>query len=706
VPGGLIKKLRQVNRPRRPEDSVALRAAVLGAVMTGTLAVAAERAISPWTAGLITVALPLAYVISYRRRAEDNWHVKIALAAAALMALLRFLGQMRGIATLDEVRFPLADLFLWVQVLHSFDLPARKDLHFSLASSMTLLAIAGSISQDLRFGVFALVYFGFAIAALVLAHRSELQEGARASMAPRRRTTASPIALRELVRPGAIVALAATAVFLVMPQPTSARTFALPFSLGPGGGSPAGGGIVTPGFSGEPSSRSSATSYYGFAQRMDLRVRGELSDDIVMRVRASAPAMWKGMLFDSYDGASWEGDLADPTPLTGEPPYGYPPPFRSLGPRARVTQTYYIEAEQPNVVFAAGQPEAVWIEGGVGVDELGALRTPATLGPGTVYSVVSSRGAATPHQLRGAHDPDVPETLRRYLQLPATLPERVEALARRVTRAATNDFDRVVAIESYLRRNYRYAIDSPVPPPGRDAVDHFLFDAKIGFCEQFASATAVMLRTLGIPARVVAGYAVGRRNPFTGYYEVRGSDAHSWVEVWFPDGYGWYEFDPTFAVPPARTDVAGSIPLAAVLRFAADKLGALAPGAGRDGLRALLAAGLVATAVWAALTARRRFRRRSIGPPARREAVGPVAREFARLEKALAARGQGRAPPETARELLARTADLSEPEVGIALAAFERERYGSDAPSPHEARRAAAELVRLARELESPAASS
>ena len=81
--------------------------------------------------------MPLAYWISYRRRAKDNWHIKIAITIFAIFALIRFFGQLRGIATLDEVRFPLADLFLWVQVLHGFDLPARKDLNFSLGSSLT-----------------------------------------------------------------------------------------------------------------------------------------------------------------------------------------------------------------------------------------------------------------------------------------------------------------------------------------------------------------------------------------------------------------------------------------------------------------------------------------------------------------------------------------------------------------------------------------
>src|SRR5688572_21047272 len=144
--------------------------------MTAALALAFEQAVAPSTAALLLVALPLAYWVSYRRRAQDNWHIKIALTVGAILALVRFLGQLSGIATLDEVRFPLADLFLWVQVLHGFDLPARKDLNFSLGSSLTLMAVAGSISQSMAFAPFLVVYVGSVIVALSLTHRSEVSE--------------------------------------------------------------------------------------------------------------------------------------------------------------------------------------------------------------------------------------------------------------------------------------------------------------------------------------------------------------------------------------------------------------------------------------------------------------------------------------------------------------------------------------------------
>jgi transglutaminase-like putative cysteine protease len=692
MPAGMIEQVRRANRTHGAEDSVELRAAVLGAVLTATVALVVEEAVSGPTGMVAAVVMSVAYWVSYRRRNSDNWQIKIVLAVLALAALARFFARVGGISTLDEARFPLAEVFLWVQVLHSFDLPARRDLYFSLGSSVALMAVAGSISQDLSYGPILAVYSWLALTALVLAHRSESFQGASAVARSRHGVGA----LRDALWAWTAVVAVGALLFLVIPQPTSARTFALPFSLGPLGGSQTSGPIVNPGFSEEASTRSSGASYFGLADRMDLRVRGDLSDALVMRVRASAPAMWRGAIFDSYDGAVWRGDSSEPAPLPGDAPYGYPPELRGLGPRAPVTQTFYLETEQPNTIFAANQPEQLWFSGSVGVDQLGALETSSTLTEGTVYSVVSTRGAATAEELRHAPEEDVPEQLRRYLQLPDSLPERVRELAGHITRGATNDYDRVRAIERYLRDNFRYAIDSPVPPPGRDAVDHFLFAARVGFCEQFASATAVMLRTLGIPARVVSGYAVGRRNVFTGYYEVRASDAHAWVEAWFPH-LGWYEFDPTFAVPPAAGGLGRHVPLVKLVRFLAERASAvLADGAGdvvRTGL-GLIAVGVVA---WALHVVRSRLRRRDAGaaPSTLAAPRGPVARAFARWEHALAAHGAGRAPPETARELVRRAADLRQPRVRGALEALEREGYGADPPTAPEAAAAAEELDRL-----------
>jgi hypothetical protein len=104
-------------------------------------------------------------------------------------------------------------------------------------------------------------------------------------------------------------------------------------------------------------------------------------------------------------------------------------------------------------------------------------------------------------------------------------------------------------IESYLRTTYHYAPSVRAPPPGRDPVDFFLFDLKEDFCEYFASSMAVMLRELGVPARVVEGYTTGTLDPLSGKYVVKELDAHAWVEAYFPS-YGWIEFEPTPSQAP------------------------------------------------------------------------------------------------------------------------------------------------------------
>ena len=667
----------QANKTLVPEDSIALRVAVYAAVCVATVSLGVEQAVS-WTMVVgVVLLMGIAYAISYVRRAKDNWHIKVALTIAAIVGLLRFLGQLGGVVSLDEVRFPLADLFLWVQVVHSFDLPQRRDLHFSLGSSLTLIAVAASVSQTMAIGLFLVVYLICAIVALSLAHRSSLQQGTTGTLVSTKKGVPPPAMWAGWPRSIAITALATALLFLVLPQPQATRTFALPFALGNGVGVFGGGDIVNPGANGgDPSTRSGGLSYYGFSERMDLSVRGTLSDDLVMRVRSSAPAMWKALAFDTYDGSAWIGDESEPDIVDADPPYNYPAQFRSLGPRATITQTFYIEQELPNVLFAAGQPDQIYVDGGIAYDRLGSVRTPSTLTEGSLYSVISTRGAARPRELRAATG-EVPETLENYLQLPEDLPQRVSDLATEITEETTNNYDRVRAIEAYLRDNYRYTLDSPVPPEGRDSVDHFLFDTNLGFCEQFASATAVMLRTLGIPSRVVVGHTPGNKNPFTGYYEVRESDAHAWVEVWFP-GLGWYEFDPTFDIPMAELELADVLPIAKVVEFIAGKLSGMAPGGIKTALQASLggAIGVALLFTGARLWSRRRKKEGVSPPPEER-----VRRAFWELERALANRGSPRKPSETPRETLLRSARETKTSIEEEVRTLEAVLYSASSPS-------------------------
>ncbi|MGI8775173.1 MAG: transglutaminase TgpA family protein [Actinomycetota bacterium] len=700
--GRLIEAVVKANRTREPEHSVLFRVVVLAAVCVGALSLAAVEAVSVGTALVVVAALMLAYWVSYVRREADNWHIKIALTAAALFALVRFLGQLGGVATLDEVRFPLADLFLWVQVIHGFDLPQRRDLNFSLGSSLTLMAVAGSVSQDMTYAIFLVVYAVLAISALALSYRSSLSSGTAATFEKESQSTTStssrPAWLPEASRAVVTTLVAATILFLVIPQPQTVRSFALPFSLGSGLGVFSGGNPVNPGFSeGSPSSRSGAgASFHGFGQSMDLNVRGDLPDDLVMRVRATQAAMWRSGVFDRYDGRTWTGPEADPEPLPDRLPVAYPVEFRDLGPRVSISQTFYLEAELPNAIFAASQPDSVWYEGGLFIDSLGILRTASTLTPGGVYSVVSSRGAATAQQLRAAESDEVPEKVARYLQVPDSLPERVGQLAQEITRGTNNRYDQVKAMEAYLAERYRYTIESPIAPPGRDSIDHFLFDTDVGYCEQFASATAIMLRTLGVPARVAVGFTPGTRNAFTGLYEVKASDAHAWVEVWFP-GLGWYEFDPTFDIPPAQMELGEVLPLARVIGFAVEQLRGFLPAGGLGILRtAMIVAIGGAAALWLVLLLR--GRRRRPAPAARTLAdKGQLGKAFLALEEALATAGAPRRPHETVRETIHRAAQKAGSDEQQAASVVETHLYAREGVPPEHAQKVASHLKGLAR---------
>ncbi|HEY6373782.1 MAG TPA: transglutaminase domain-containing protein, partial [Candidatus Sulfotelmatobacter sp.] len=158
------------------------------------------------------------------------------------------------------------------------------------------------------------------------------------------------------------------------------------------------------------------------------------------------------------------------------------------------------------------------------------------------YEADSDIATATPAELRAAGREYPPQITTPYLAL-REVDLRVPQLAAQITKSAGNDFDKAAAIENHLRTRFGYTLQLPQTAV-QDPIANFLFERKQGHCEYFASAMAVMLRTLGIPSRVVTGFRSDEFNDLTGNYVVRAKDAHAWVEAYFP-GYGWQTFDPT-----------------------------------------------------------------------------------------------------------------------------------------------------------------
>jgi transglutaminase-like putative cysteine protease len=705
------------------EDSVPMRVVAALAVEVAIIAVVAQGAVDGFTAVCALLAAPAGYLFSYRQRHHSALTTKILLSIGLLVAFAQFLSTVRTATTIDQARIPLASLFLWVQVLHSFDVPRRRDLSFSMMSSVVLMAEAGALSLTTSLLWFMVVWAGLASVWLFLS--SAPPAGAITPMVStrRRRSKKGRAAPVRFVGLSASVVTAATiAVFLAMPRLPGTFVHTPPFSLS--GAQPVGdfsGAVSNPGLPGPTDGvvNYATDAYPGFSDIVDLRARGHLSDDIAFRVRSSQASLWRAEVFDTFDGSRWT--IGDPTttvlpsledgggasmPQSADGPIGVP--------TVPVTQTFYIQSPQPNVLFAAYRPTQIYFPaGGLRTDAYDSVRSPIYLDTGMVYSVVSNVPITDARTLRSAvplHvSPDDPD-----LELPRTMPQRVAGLAAQITAGKSTEYDKVIAVQDWIAANTQYDLNVARDPAGVDTVDRFLFVTHRGFCEQIASAMAVLLRTQGIPTRLVTGYGPGTWNPFTGYYEVKQSDAHAWLEVYYPS-IGWVPYDPTFGVPEASGSGAHFVTpqiLAAIGNFVRrvvpapvkTVVAATARGVGRAASWAwrhwMLAAAMLVAA--AAVVAWRRRRTRTRLPP---EVGAGIA--FNELVAALSTAGHRRDPHRTPTEYLVGVqADSGlAPDVveaaELVVRTFERERFGRVKPSPADVMRARAVAARV-RELVRP----
>mgnify|MGYP000064831417 CR=1 FL=1 len=254
---------------------------------------------------------------------------------------------------------------------------------------------------------------------------------------------------------------------------------------------------------------------------------------------------WRSGIFAEYTGRGWlPAALAD-EPVAAPAPDAEPGQEAPAG-RYYLRQEFEITAQHGGRLFATSEP--VRASAGLAFRQT-ADGSRLVEGRGTRYTVISAATQVTGDLLAQAGDAYPDEVRAAYLQLPDGLPRRVRALAARITAGNADPFHKAMAIQNYLRTNYTYQQATPPPPANRDVVDYFLFERPEGFCSHYASAMAVMLRTQGIPARVVTGYATGEWNTNRSAYRVTPSSAHAWVEVYFP-GYGWVEFEPTASQEP------------------------------------------------------------------------------------------------------------------------------------------------------------
>jgi hypothetical protein len=491
--------------------------AVLGLVASGFLAVAGSGYLDPATIFLTTAGLAL-------RGLSICGMPRLDLSERAISALTGiyaiFFAADYFLLSRDLLRSAV-HLAFFLAVLKVLTARTTRDYAYVAAIACLELLAAALLSIDFNFFLSLALYLLCAMAALTSA---EIRRSIGASQSTARgklKRFHPRLALLSISIAVGILALTA-GLFFILPRTADAALSKLAHRS------------VIPGFTDE----------------VKLGAIGEIKKGsrTVMHVsifsgQPAADLKWRGAALADFDGRRWSNELSSKTFLAVEAGHA---DLESAQGRGRPL-SYHVDYDglDAKALFFAGTPEKIdieeprlvrWAEGNYALEH-----TPAP----TFHYDAWARVQGPPETALPFYPPPVlPLREReRYLQLPTALDPRIPALAHSITEYERTDLGRARAMESALRRNYAYSLDLPSREP-RDPLADFLFDRKKGYCEHFASALAVMLRTIGIPSRLATGFQSGQYNPITQLWVISASDAHSWVEAWIP-GYGWSTFDAT-----------------------------------------------------------------------------------------------------------------------------------------------------------------
>jgi len=455
--------------------------------------------------------------------------------------------------TLGYVAFYLADYFLisggflnatvhlvlFVMVVRLFSAQRDRDFYFLSVIAFLMVLASALLTVDSAFLLAFAIFLLMAVVCFILMEMRHISGKAQVhsrdlgrTLTYRTMATSLAVASPVLVL---CILLGAAAIFFLLPRASAGYL-----------------GAYAPG--GEIST--------GFGDTVELGRIGEIqqSGSVVMHIQidgdeqGSFDLQWRGVALGKFDGRVWSNNRAQhPLFLERDGRFALPPPASVLKTTPRpIFYRVLMEPVGMNIFFLAGTPES--LEGNYGhvaIDDGGAVFDLDPEHPVNRYRVFSHIEQPAAGDLRTAGRTYPSDVVSSYLQLP-TLDRRIPQLAEQITAAADTNYDKARALESYLRTHFGYTLQLSRTVP-HDPLANFLFERKQGHCEYFASSMAVMLRTLGIPSRVVNGFRTGEFNDLTSQYVVRASNAHSWVEAYFPN-YGWVTFDPTpGASIPART---------------------------------------------------------------------------------------------------------------------------------------------------------
>jgi len=406
---------------------------------------------------------------------------------------------------------------------------SRDHLYTAIISFLELLA-AAILSVDLAFFLFLALYLLFAMAAFTSAEIRRSLDGrhivARAGL---RRFPLRLSVLTAFVTAGILVLTAG--LFFMLPRTAEAALQHLVSNR-----------LLLPGFSNQ----------VVLGQIGEIKTSSRPIMHVLFYNRTIPPNLkWRGAALTDFDGRRWLGPQGEDREVPVDNGR-----VQLISESERITRGWFklnyhvdLNATDTDALFFAGEPEII-----EQFRQPRLLRTPTDgfrLGRVPGRNIQYDANAVLEENLPPglASHALTAEMRRRYLQLPK-LDSRIRDLALAMTAESVGPAEQARAIENRLRRDYSYTLQLP-PEEVADPLAFFLFERRKGHCEYFASAMTVMLRTLGIPARLVNGFQSGIRNPLTGLYVIRAADAHSWVEAWLPER-GWTTFDPTPPDPNAR----------------------------------------------------------------------------------------------------------------------------------------------------------
>lgn len=262
---------------------------------------------------------------------------------------------------------------------------------------------------------------------------------------------------------------------------------------------------------------------------------------------------WRGRSYDYYSGGNWSNSFDDLRDVVADDTKGWNYP--DWGPVEKVTFTFRYVTGPGRTIYSPGLPVKINRDTKAQIQlinedesDIVAILAHSALKGGEAYDVDAY--VMTPTEMDLRNTPRAyPDWIRdTYLQLPEGFSPAIRQLAQDITQGMDNPYDKAVAITDYLRNNITYVIDIETPPADRDVLEWFLFTYKKGYCNYYATAEVMLLRSLGIPARIVNGFAQGDYIPEGDYYQVQRNDSHAWPEVFFST-VGWVAFEPTVSQP-------------------------------------------------------------------------------------------------------------------------------------------------------------